>query len=109
MPATPTVSRWPFKEERAAAARAPPARDDARPLVADDLDLEAVSAAPLGNDVGRLALAGAARDEGRVDGIDRDKAGSEVDDLVHGAILTTCVDERPRRVGHGAACSIETV
>ena len=33
-------------------------------------------------------------DEGRVDGIDRDEAGRELDDLVHGAILTTCVDER---------------
>src|SRR5207248_682704 len=80
------------QEERAAAAGAPPARDDTRPLVADDLDLEAVSAAPLGNDVGRLALAGAARDEGWVDGIGLDKTGCEVDDLVHGGILATCVD-----------------
>jgi hypothetical protein len=41
------------QQERAAAACATPTRDDARPLIADDLDLEAVSAAPLGNDVGR--------------------------------------------------------
>src|SRR5207249_9830216 len=75
-----------IQEGRAATAAAPWARDDARPLVADDLDLEAVSAAPLGNHVGRLALAGAARDERGVNGIDRDKTGRELDDLAHGAI-----------------------
>jgi hypothetical protein len=82
------------QEERVATASAPPDRDDAWPLVADDLDLEAMSTAPPGNDAGRLALASAACDECGVNRIGRDKSGREVDDLVHGAILTSCVDER---------------
>jgi hypothetical protein len=63
------------QKERAATAAAPPDRDDTRPLVADDLDLEAASTAPLGNDVGRLALAGAARDKPGIDGVGRDEPG----------------------------------
>jgi len=77
------------QEKRAATAPAPPDRDDTRPLVADDLDLEAVSTAPLGNDVGRLALAGSARAKPGIDGVGRDKPGCELDDLAYGSV-TPC-------------------
>jgi len=75
------------QEKRAATTPPSPARDDTRPLITDDLDFEAARATPAGNDVRRVALACAARDERRVDGVRRDEAGRELDDLVHGTIV----------------------
>ena len=65
------------QHERASAAGASLQCDHARPLVADELHVEPALPAPRRHELGRLALTGAAADQRRIDGIDRDEPGGE--------------------------------
>ena len=83
MPSTFTVSRCAQSRSVPAAAGAARADEDARAgrRVLQDLGLEPLLAPPTGDERRDLALARAARDEVGVDGVDRDEAGEQVDDV----------------------------
>lgn len=73
----------PVQQQRAAAAGAAPGCDHARPLISHDLYYEPAIREPVGDKHRQLALTSAARNERRVDGVDRDQLRSQLGQLGH--------------------------